>query len=378
MKKEANMKKNEIINISTKTIFSDLYSTNPQSQPRIEDAFSRTDLSAKKEEITKKLKLHLGFTGELNDQQKDVIDICFFLMDQQKVLQYLAILNEELVEKAKELKVYDETTKGLKGYQARKPFKHNRFLSNFLMEWALAQGFAGIATIRGFLTEPGEFPNIIKKRFLIKDAALGKTEKGHGEYSHELAWWLIGKAVKLRTPIADLYQWIGEQPVQVWFNLFEIPMLEIPNDMRNVFNFNKAISSDYAEKNLTVLYQLIKGRMCRRDEKQMPEDDTTVFRTSLAESKTTLYAELFKTNQINSSYFLGEKNKINLYTNIDEYLNSKYHSYKDYLKQDFSNAELINKARKNLTPLNNKREENSNPQTDEKNLTTINNNNTPN
>lgn len=241
------------------------------------------ELAADKEKIAKSLYLetcqYLGFDpNDLTNLEDDVVKINLFLSDENRVLEQLKQLENELnaaIEKNKSsdsiklplqptllpfFKAYKPTTFDAKAYT--KPYgggKHKNgvsFLHTFFDNWSKQNNFNSLTR----LNQPAsrmDFFTLLQNRTLFNDK--GVNGRYHGAWTHIIQWYCITGAVKagelsLSEPTSKIMEWLGDNkydsksPVNtLWDKTFEqSDPLTKHIDFRDVFALN-----DYLNLNPT-------------------------------------------------------------------------------------------------------------------------------
>ena len=229
------------------------------------------ELQLDKKKIFREAKEYFDFKDPLEKEQKDILNILFFMLNQRAILQQLSELNSELKKNAIDKGKYDEVTQKLIS-DPDDPNKYYKLLSNYLYKWAKDNGFSDSVKLDRELTSEA-FLKSINEGHLFKDKAEGDIS--HGEWVHFVQWWCIVEGNKkdpflLSTP-AEIFSWIGRQNKQIWATLFEFAgLIRAPKDTswRDAGKFGRFMVSDECAERYPVLHQLIKARSDQRDERK--------------------------------------------------------------------------------------------------------------
>lgn len=219
----------------------------------------------------------------LTSNERDILNIVRFLCNPEKVKTQLKKMEEALKEKAGEKFVNNK----LVDYQPDKYYKHYKFFSDYLKEWAKENGFMGWSKLGKFL-DGNEFRFILKSQTLFKDKQF-RSDK-HGEFTHAIQLFCLLEYYKdekkqgrhfLNNDPITLLKWIGEQDakpyemqtlINIWEHTFDSDSVKLDKSFFTApEHLNSYLIGDEAKVLFPLLNQLLLGRMQFNPKYKAPE-----------------------------------------------------------------------------------------------------------
>lgn len=249
------------------------------------------------------LKEHYDFSDPLKAEEKDLIEIAYFLMDSDRLMRQLKKLDGMVQAKALKMGLLssgDAKSTVLKGYVEGKPFKDNKLLSSVIYSITKEAGFQFDEHEKPIklytLLSSAEFYEILAEKRLFKDVYLGGQV--HGEWVHAIQWICIileyqeKKDGFLKNKPVDIYSWIGAPSLNLalWSKTFDTifghpddpPRLNpydlngtpVTFDCRAYQEVNGLLIHPNAMQTLPFLHQTVTGRSLKRLKQK--GDSTTI------------------------------------------------------------------------------------------------------